>query len=147
MHTVLCDAISRRQASVASNQVSGASVNLIPRTLQLVVAVRLRVVRVDTFAAGLFTSHFRTDQVAMSAGEPVPSWAPYFLSVTPHAILPLQKTRNQSEHLNFVTMQVGGYALRTPNHATLPLQQTWNQDLGQMKMQVQHHGGWGGCSR
>ena len=38
-------------------------------------------------AVRLFTSHLRTDQVAMSEGEPVSSWAPYFLSVTPHAIL------------------------------------------------------------
>ena len=42
----------------------------------------------------------------MSAGEPVPSWAPYFLSVTPHAILPLQKTRSQDEDLHLINMQV-----------------------------------------
>ena len=73
------------------DQVSGASVNLSPCAHLLVMAVRLRVVRVDTFlAVSLFTSHLRhlrTDQVAMSGGEPVSSWAPSYLSVTPHAML------------------------------------------------------------
>ena len=40
-----------------------------------------------TLSAVRLTSHLRTHQVAMSEGEPVSSWAPYFLSITPHAIL------------------------------------------------------------
>ena len=62
------------------SQVSGASRNLIPRALLLVLTVRLRVVRVDTFR--LCTSHLRhlrTDRVGMAAGEPATSWAPYFV--------------------------------------------------------------------
>ena len=43
------------------DQVSGASVNLSPCAHLLVMAVRLRVVRVDTFlAVSLFTSHLRS---------------------------------------------------------------------------------------
>ena len=76
----LCGAISRRHAPITLLSKFQASVNLSLRALLLIVAVRLRVVRVDTFlAVSLFTSHLRhlrTGQVAMSGGEPVSSWAP-----------------------------------------------------------------------
>ena len=45
----LCDAISRRHAPITPLSKFQASVNLSPRALLLIVAVRLRVVRVDTF--------------------------------------------------------------------------------------------------
>ena len=64
-----------------TNQVSGASVNLSPRALLLVVAVRLRVCALTRLRSDCFTSHLRhlrTAQVAMSAGEVDPSWLSTF---------------------------------------------------------------------
>ena len=75
----------------AIDQVPG---NLSPRALLLVVAVQLPVVRVDTFCgqrpsvcSHIPFAQLRTEQVAMTGGEPVASWAPQFLSATPHAVL------------------------------------------------------------